>query len=220
MIDSKSTSGGGRLWIATVPFAVFSGLSLIALGVSAFGESSQRGASTLLAVLGTLLGLPLLLLLMLLPILGPQLNRNRRLRRQFPAATVLTSQKAAGLDEALAALGFIPQPVTYAYAAPQFFGVLFDEHEVSLWFGTREPVKVAQFARASILNVVVAKRQRYSGMSWALVLQIVRDDEPVEVPLMPRIRGWFGAFPMSRDSLDRLAQSLTDGSDSRPSLSR
>jgi hypothetical protein len=220
MIDSKSTSGGRRAWTATIPFAVFAGLSLIALVISAFGESRQRGLLTLLAILGTLLGLPILILLMVLPVLGPQLNRNRLLRQRFPAATVLTSQKAAGFDEALAALGFIPRPVTQTDAAPQFFGVLFDEPELSLWFGTRKPVKVAQFARASISNVVVAKRQRYSGQSWALVLQIASDIETVEVPLIPRTRGWLGAFRMSRASLDRLAQSLTDDSDSRPSLSR
>ncbi|NUU06440.1 hypothetical protein [Leifsonia sp. C5G2] len=220
MIDSKSTSGGRRLWVASIPFAVLAVLALIALVVSAFGASQYRGLSTLLAILGTLLGLPLLILLMLLPILGPQLSRNRRLRHRFPTATVLTSQKAAGLDEALAALGFIPRPITHADAAPQFFGVVLDEHEVSLWFGTREPVKVAQFARASISNAVVAKRERYSGLSWALVLHFASDGEAVEVPLMPRFRGWFGAFPMSRASLERLAHSLTEDSDERPSLSR
>ncbi|MBO1740456.1 hypothetical protein [Leifsonia sp. TF02-11] len=163
MIDSKSTSGGRRVWVATIPFAVFAGLSVIALVTSAFGQSPQRGGSALVAILATLVGLPLLLLLMVLPILAPQLNRNRRLRRRFPAATVLTSQKAAGLDEALSALGVIPSPASHADVAPQFFAVLFDEREVSLWFGTREPVKVAQFARPSISNAVVARRQRYSG---------------------------------------------------------
>jgi hypothetical protein len=220
MIDSMSTSGGRRMWVAAIPFAVCAGLAVIALVTSAFGQSPQRGVSALEAVLATVLGLPLLCLLMVLPILGPQLNRNRRLRRRFPAATVPTSQKVEGLDEALSALGFISHPVGPAESAPQFFGVLLDENEVSLWFGTRQPVEVARFARASIANAVVAKRQRYSGLRWALILEIARDGETVEVPLMPRIRDWFGAFPMSRGSLDRLAQALADNTGSRPPLPR
>lgn len=188
MIDSTSTSGGRRASTATVPLAVLAGLSEIALVLSAFGESRLRGVTTLLAVLGTLVGLPLLILVMVLPILGPQLRRNRLLRLRFPAATVLTSQKA-GLDEALAALGVTPGQVTSTDAAPQFFGVVFDDHEVSVWFGTREPVKVAQFARASISDAVVARRQRFTGQSWALVLQIVGDVGSVDLSAHPENPG-------------------------------
>ncbi|MBN9629935.1 MAG: hypothetical protein J0I18_04920 [Actinobacteria bacterium] len=58
MIESKSTSGARRVWVATIPFAVFAGLSVIALVTSAFGQSPQRGGSALVAILATLVGLP------------------------------------------------------------------------------------------------------------------------------------------------------------------
>jgi hypothetical protein len=208
MANSKASVGGNKLWIATLPVAFFGFLALIARVVAAFGQSQQRGFETLWAVGGTVVGLPLLLVVLCLPIVLPHVWRARKLARRFPGALVLTCQKADGLDKSLEALGPGRGSADEDERSPDFYVLVVTKTDVSVWRGIRDPRSLLRFPLASLRGIAIEGCGYIGGKRRAIVLTVGSPDGEVQLPVMPRARGWGGLVSMSSKSLRQLASAI------------